>query len=55
MNQAQTAIVMSVKIPEDARQYLEAQAAHNVSSMTAEIVKSIRERMAREQRQKAAR
>jgi hypothetical protein len=53
MNQAQAA-KMTVKIPDDVRQFLEAQAAENVTSMTAEMVRSVRERKARDER-KAAR
>jgi hypothetical protein len=53
MNQAQVA-KMTVKIPPDVRQWLEAQAAYNVTSMTAEVIKVIRDRMARERRDKVA-
>jgi hypothetical protein len=54
MNQAE-AMKMMVKVPPDVRQYLEETAAYNITSMTAEIVRSVRDRMAREQREKAVR
>jgi hypothetical protein len=43
-----------IRVPQDAREWLKAKAAHNVSSMAAEAVRSIRERMEAE-REKAAR
>lgn len=52
MNQAQAA-KMTVKVPPDVRQWLEAQAAYHVTSMTAEVIRVIRDRMARDQQKVA--
>jgi hypothetical protein len=54
VNQAQDVTLMSVKVPSDVRRALEKWAAFNVSSMTAEFIRSVRERMGREQRENAA-
>jgi hypothetical protein len=43
---------MSMKIPADVREKLQEWARHNVSSMTAEMIRSVRDRAAREQRDK---
>jgi hypothetical protein len=42
-----------VRVPPDAREWLKAKATRNVSSMAAEIIRSVRDRMEREQREKA--
>jgi hypothetical protein len=44
-----------IRVPKDAREWLKAKAAHNVSSMAAEVIRSIRDRMDAEQREKVAR
>lgn len=49
------AVKMMVKVPLDVRRYLEEKTAYNITSMTAEIVRSVRDRMAREQREQAVR
>jgi hypothetical protein len=54
MNRAQ-ATRMGVNLPEDVRQQLEAWATYNVTSMTAEIVRSVRDRAEREQEKAEAR
>jgi hypothetical protein len=46
---------MHVKISHDARELLEKWSTQNLTNMTAEIVRSIRERDAREQREQRAR
>jgi hypothetical protein len=48
MNRAD-AIPLRVNIPTDVREHLQAWAAHNVTSMTAELVRSVRDRAEREQ------
>jgi hypothetical protein len=55
VNQAQDVTMMSVKTPLDVRKQLEQWAAFNVSSMTAEMIRSVRFRVEREQQDKAAR
>jgi hypothetical protein len=55
MNQAQDVTLMTVKVPCDVRKKLEEWAAFNVSSMTAELIQSARERAEREQLEKAER
>ena len=52
MNQAK-AVKITVKTPDDVRKQLEAWAAFNVSSMTAEMIRSVRFRAEREQQEKA--
>jgi hypothetical protein len=54
-NQAQDVALMTVKVPCDVRKKLEEWAAFNVSSMTAELIRSARERAEREQLEKAER
>jgi hypothetical protein len=54
VNKAQGVSIVNMKFPPDVRQKLLEWAADNVSSMNAETVRSIRERMAREKREKAA-
>ena len=49
MNQAQDVMMMTVKVPSDVRKKLEEWAAFNVSSMTAELIRSVRDRAEREQ------
>ena len=53
VNQAQDVTLMSIKVPADVKK-LEEWAAFNVSSMTAELFRSARERAEREQCEKAA-
>jgi hypothetical protein len=49
VNQAQDVRLMTIKVPVDVRQKLAEWAAHNVSSMNAELIRSARERAEREQ------
>ena len=53
MNKAQSVSIVNMKFPADVREKLLEWAADNVSSMNAETVRSIRERIAREKREKA--
>ncbi|MDI3562463.1 hypothetical protein [Bradyrhizobium sp. Arg816] len=55
MNQSNEMATLSLKIPDDVRTLLKAWAAHNVSSMTCELVRAVRERAEREQQKEAAR
>ena len=57
MNKAQGVKLMTIKVPVDVYQQLLAWAALNISSMNAELVRSIRDRMSREceQHEKAVR
>jgi len=56
VNKAQGVSIVNMKFPADVRSLkLLEWAADNVSSMNAETVRSIRERIARGQREKAAR
>jgi len=55
VNKAQGVSIVNMKFPADVREKLLEWAADNVSSMNAETVRCIRERIAREQREKAAR
>ncbi|MBR0910822.1 Arc family DNA-binding protein [Bradyrhizobium sp. 521_C7_N1_3] len=48
MNQSHDMTTLTLKVPGDVREKLKAWATHNVTSMTAELVRSVRERMARE-------
>jgi predicted transcriptional regulator len=54
VNQAQGVSLMTVKVPSDVRRKLEEWAKFNVSSMNAELIRAVRERAEREQREKAA-
>jgi hypothetical protein len=45
---------LMINIPPDVREWLEDQAERNASHMQAEIIRSVRERMVREKREKAA-
>jgi predicted transcriptional regulator len=49
VNQAQQHVTMTVKAPDDVRQKLAEWAQKNLTSMSAEVVRSIRERAQREQ------
>jgi predicted transcriptional regulator len=51
MNKAQDFLVMTVKAPPDVRTKLQQWASSNLTSMTAEFVRSVRERAERERRQ----
>lgn len=51
VNQAQDTLMLTVKVASDVKQKLQEWAARNLSSMTAELNRSIRERAEREQRQ----
>jgi hypothetical protein len=53
VNKAQSVSIVNMKFPADVREKLLEWAADNVSSMNAETVRSIRERIAREKREKA--
>ncbi|WP_375791085.1 hypothetical protein ACE102_03085 [Bradyrhizobium sp. vgs-9] len=55
MNQSNEMATLSLKIPDDVRALLKAWAAHNVSSMTCELVRAVRERAEREQTEKVLR
>src|SRR6266852_4109710 len=55
VNKAQGVSIVNMKFPADVREKLLEWAADNVSSMNAETVRSIRERIAREQREKGGR
>ena len=52
MNKAQSVSIVNMKFPADVREKLLEWAADNVSSMNAETVRSIRERIAREKRER---
>jgi hypothetical protein len=54
MNQPQV-VKMLIKLPGDVREWLEGQAARNISSMNAEVVRSLRDRMDQDEQRKAAR
>jgi len=49
VNQAQGVKLMTIKVPVDVHQQLLEWAAHNISSMNAELIRSVRERAEREQ------
>jgi hypothetical protein len=53
MNRAQ-APKTTVRMPPDVVEWLQQRAAHNITSVTAEIVRVVRERMARERAESAA-
>jgi hypothetical protein len=55
VNQAQDVMLMTMKAPRDVRERLEHWASENLTSMNAELVRSVRERAEREQREKAVR
>lgn len=44
-------VVISVRVPLDVKTWLAAQAKRNISSQTAEIIRTLRDRMQREQRE----
>ncbi|UPT97251.1 Arc family DNA-binding protein [Bradyrhizobium barranii subsp. apii] len=48
-------IALHLRVPADVREQLQAWAERNVSSMTCELVRAVRERAAREQQKEAAR
>ena len=51
MNRTPNVRALTIKAPDDVRQKLEEWAAQNCSSMTTELVRSVRERAQREQRE----
>jgi hypothetical protein len=53
MNRAQ-APKTTMRMPPDVVEWLQQRAAHNITSVTAEIVRVVRERMARERAESAA-
>lgn len=53
MNQAQDTSMLTIKVASDVRQKLQEWAARNLSSMTTELNRSVRERAEREQAEKA--
>ena len=48
MSEAET-VKQLIRLPKDVKQWLERESARNVSTQTAEVVRSVRERMQREQ------
>ena len=48
------AVSLTLKVPPDVRAKLQIWAKQNITSMTAEFTRAVRERAAREQREKAA-
>jgi hypothetical protein len=52
MNKAQGVRLLSIKLPADVRDKLAAWAADNISSLNAEIVRSVRDRAEREERER---
>ena len=54
MNRTRDTVMTTLKIATDVREKLQEWAQYNLSSMTAELNRSVRERAAREKREKAA-
>jgi hypothetical protein len=52
LNKARNVSVINVKVPPDVRKKLEEWAADNLTSMTAEFIRSARERATREAQEK---
>jgi hypothetical protein len=44
----QETVKQLIRLPKDVKAWLERKSAHNISTQTAEIVRSVRERMQRE-------
>jgi hypothetical protein len=53
MHKAKDIAILNMKVPRDVREQLLQWAADNVSSMNAELIRSVRDRMARQQRERA--
>jgi hypothetical protein len=52
MHKSKDVAILNMKVPRDVREQLLAWAQDNVSSMNAELIRSVRDRMARERRER---